>query len=966
MRNAGRRLAIGAALIFAWAATAGPAAAAVSADVSPSRVTVVGAAYRVQFERSTGGVSMELRDAAGQWHGVTARDSGLDFAISDAHGVRTTAGARSELRHRAAADRVVVGATSVLAAEQPVVVRIDFVCVDEGILIRSSPAGDGLGPEAISWAMPRMRLAEPLFDAYAFWRAPDEYRAGSIASLGDRDGYAGVSPWGQKGDTAPALGERHPAVIARADRAGVALGVVLLRYGADWGPSHSFVQRHVPSALFFYPAIAKAPAAARGRWAWLAPFPPRGAAAGADRVEQLLRLGDSLTREFESLAPEPDPALLRPVADFPAALRRPRPVEDIRDATVYTVQEPVDSDYGLMAARKVGSDVVIRGWFKWQNADDYSRLARVVPPVHALGALFGGGVTCSALYEGENGLTASQVLDLATRGPDGRLVDAWGERGVRHGTLSNPAYLEYVLTWCRRQIDAGADYLFMDEINAALQADEGFDDYSLRDFRAFLVGTFSAGKGWAADDPRWRSTFQIDLGDAATCADGTIGTFDYRAWLKKHGHIEKPNSQENPLSASWQAFRRARDDRAWKGLTGALRAYAAGKGRRVLLSANGLAPYVDLQVLGVWDAWRTRDGAVDLQDSQLEEWASTVRAGWARAGRRVPVVLFHDWGFGGFPWMKVSPAQRELWMRVRGAEIYAAGGFFAFPVRGPFENDALRDGTIREVARQTAFYQQNRALYHDADLAGFEPLQTSAPLVGLAAWTRAKPPAVLLHVINRQARDARPTRRQDVAVRLPLAEAPKAVRLVSPDWAGEREGRARADGGAVTVTIPELEAYAVAVLDYDVLPPLRLAAPRIVPVGQWDRPERSEFVVGKGGTVRDAWGLHAYLHGKLHGHLANPPTFLVHMPEGGALRVHVRAVATLGARLECQVDQAVAGTVDLPDLDGKNDGAAREYDKTYEFPIPAGRHRVTLRNVGGDWACLAWYAFTGRIEERGE
>ncbi len=958
--------AVGAALFCALASMPGPAAAAVSVYVTPARLTVVGPAYRLEFERATGNLSAELCDGAGRWHRVTGPLSGLEFALFDAAGVRTTAGARSEMRHAAAADRVVVGVTSVLAAERPAVVRIDFLCVDEGVLIRASFAGDGVGPEAAAWPMPRMRLAEPLFDAYGFWRAGDEFRSGSLAGLGDRDGYAGVSSWGSKGDTAAALSERHPAVVAASDRAGVALGVVFLRYGADWGQPQSFIQRYNPSALFFYPAIVKAPAAARGSWAWLAPFPARDAAAWAGRVEHLLRLGDTLTQRFESLAPEPDPEMLRAVPDFPAALRRARPVEDIRDATVYTVQEPVDSDYGLAAARKVGSDVVIRGWFKWNQADDYGRLARVVAPVHDLGALFGGGITCSALYDGENGLTPAQVGDMATRGPDGRLVDAWGERGIRHGTLSNPAYLEYLLSWCRRQIDAGADYLFMDEINAALQADEGFDDYSLRDFRGYLVRTFSAAKGWAPADPRWQSTFQIDLGDPAVCPDGTIGAFDYRAWLKKHGHLEKPESVQNPLSALWHAFRRERDERAWKGLTDAIRAYAAGKGRRVLLSANGLAPYVDLQVLGVWDAWRTREGSVDLEESQLDEWAATVRAGWARAGRRVPVVLFHDWGFGGFPWMKVSPADRELWMRVRGAEIYAAGGFFAFPVHGPFDNDAVRDGTIREVARQTAFYQQNRALYHDADLVGVEPIGTAEPLLGLAVWTRAKPPAVLLHVINRQARDARPVPRRDVAVRLPLAEAPKAVRIVSPDWAGERQGKARAESGAVTVTLPDLEAYAVAVLNYDVLPPIELASPRIVPVGQWDRPERSEFAVVKGGAVPDAWGLHAYLHGRLHGHLANPPTFLVNMPAGGALKVHVRAVAMLGAHLECLVDQAVAQTVDLPDLDGKNDAAAREYDKTYEFPIPPGRHRVTIRNVGGDWACLAWYAFTGRTEDWGE
>jgi hypothetical protein len=53
--------------------------------------------------------------------------------------------------------------------------------------------------------------------------------------------------------------------------------------------------------------------------------------------------------------------------------------------------------------------------------------------------------------------------------------------------------------------------------------------------------------------------------------------------------------------------------------------------------------------------------------------------------------------------------------------------------------------------------------------------------------------------------------------------------------------------------------------------------------------------------------------------------------------------------------------VELPDLDRKNDSAAREYDKTLEFDVPPGRHRVTLRNSGGDWAFVAWYAVAGEI-----
>ena len=102
----------------------------------------------------------------------------------------------------------------------------------------------------------------------------------------------------------------------------------------------------------------------------------------------------------------------------------------------------------------------------------------------------------------------------------------------------------------------------------------------------------------------------------------------------------------------------------------------------------------------------------------------------------MPVVLFHDWGFGDppFPWLAVPPSERETWMRVRGAEIYAAGGFFAFPVLGPFGCDAAKDGTLGEIARQTAFYQAHRDLYLRARYIGSEAVTSSEDRLSLAAW----------------------------------------------------------------------------------------------------------------------------------------------------------------------------------------------------------------------------------------
>jgi hypothetical protein len=229
----------------------------------------------------------------------------------------------------------------------------------------------------------------------------------------------------------------------------------------------------------------------------------------------------------------------------------------------------------------------------------------------------------------------------------------------------------------------------------------------------------------------------------------------------------------------------------------------------------------------------------------------------------------------------------------------------------------------------------------------------------LALWRRISPPSLFLHVINRQAEEGKPKRRGPVTFTLPIDRVPTTVSVVSPDWQGAKPAEARARGGKLTITLPELEAYAVAILPYNQLPEVMLSSRRIVPSGQWARPARNEFLVQKGGIVRDVWALPGMLQGKLHQQLRNPPAFVVNMPKGGSLSVHVLSVATLGARLQWQVDGRIEQLVDLPDRDGKNDAKATEYDQTFQFPIPPGRHRVALDNVGGDWACIGWYAFAG-------
>jgi hypothetical protein len=924
-----------------------------------AQYVVSGATYRARFVPETAGFDLELKGTDGQWHLVGAKAGAADFALfanGQEFGVR---GARATWAAQADGGVVRVAQQVVIDPMQGTVMELNFICTDEGVLMgaRVIPAPQ----DGTVWCPPRIALPPDVWDGYLFWDQTGRRHEGRMSELGQEPTYAGVSAWGPAGDTVPALDSDHPALISRSGSFGVGLGAVYVDLASQWGDARMFIQRHTPASLYLYAGYA--PTSDAIRWAWLAPI-----SAGEEerQVERLVQAGRALAAGFTSIAKAVPEEWKQPVPDFPANLRRADPVRDINEAAVYSINEDTNTDYGLSLARKAGSDVLIRGWFKWAQAPPVDQWRDIPPKVHEQGALFGGGITCSALYDGENGSAEAQWKDLATRGPAGQLIDAWDTPGIRHGTLSSPAYLDYLFRWCKAQIDAGADYLFMDEIGAALSQMEGFDDYSLADFRRYLLENAPQTQGFAPDDARW-ADLGIDLANNEVCPDGTMRSFDYRAFMKAKGVLEKPTSDANPLSALWWQFRSFRDDRAWKALTDRLRAYAAEQGRTLHISANGLAKYVDLQVLGVWGDFSAKGGHIDLSENQIPVWRSTVLRGREVAGKRVPVVFFHDWGFGDppFPFLALPPSEREIWDRVRGAEIYAAGAFYAFPVLGPFGCDAGRDGTLREIARQTTFYQANRDLYLKAEHVGSELLRTEAPNLSLAASWSAGDNTLLLHVINRDLRDGALAPRESVAVEVPVSGTPKTTVAVSPDWQGERDVRFEKRGAALRITLPRLEAYAVVKVAYagpvdlaDVRDPARIVPPRM-----WARPMRNEFVVRPDCHVENSADLNGFLQGRLHTQLRNPPTFLVNATTPARLLVMVQAVATAGARIEYGVDGVLKQSVDLPDLDGKNDGQAGEYDRLLTLDVPAGRHQLTLDNTGGDWCTISWLQFEGEFGE---
>lgn len=858
-----------------------------------------------------------------------------------------------------------LGQSMVIDADQGLGLTVHFLCTDQGVLLGATVKGQADGN---LWSPPRLTLQPDDWSGYATWGDDDRLVASSLDTLEPTPAYVGVTPWGNTGRTFPQLSQTHPAVVMTATGGG---GFAVVQCEpARWADGGAcFLQRHTPRNYYLYAGMIPAARATTPVWAWLAPVADTTEAGLARQVESRLTDAAALLAAFSPIAPDPPKSWTDPLPDFPPELQRTRPVSDINDAMVYTMAETTRNDAALAMARKVGSDMLVRGWFKWNQRPAVEQWSGVPAKAHAFGALFGGGITCSALYDTENGITREQLLDMATRGPDGELVDAWDQPGTRHGSLSSPSYLDYLFRWCREQIDAGADYLFMDEINAALSGQEGYDDHAIADFRDFLLNVWPTTRGWPADDPRWNQQFKVDLADQALCPDGTIKSFQYRAYLAKHDLVKAPWHPANALAGAWGQFRTWRDDRAWKSLTDRIRAYAKSQGRTVLISGNGIAKYVDLQVLGVWGRWTVRDGHITLDENQVPIWRSLVLQGLATAGREVPVVLFHDWGFGDppFPFLGVSREDRVLWMRVRAPEIYAAGGKFAYPVLGPFGCDAQLDGSLPEIARQTKFWQRHRDLFLGASYVAADKLVAAGGPTSLVVTQPKGSPDLLLHVINRELQDHKLVPRPKLVVTLPGLPQPAVATAVSPDFEDEQLVSCAVVDGNLQVAVPSLEAYTLVRLKYAATPDLaELRDPiQILPQGRWARPNVDQFDVLPSGLVSNGHELNGFLQGNLHPDLRRPPTFRVNALTPAKLIIEIRAVATLGALIVGRIDGREVARFELPDKDGSNDGSLPEYNQALSIDIPTGRHAVMIENVGGDWATVTRYRFDGRFGEPG-
>lgn len=259
-----------------------------------------------------------------------------------------------------------------------------------------------------------------------------------------------------------------------------------------------------------------------------------------------------------------------------------------------------------------------------------------------------------------------------------------------------------------------------------------------------------------------------------------------------------------------------------------LKAYAREKyGRDLLITANGNLPNVDFQSFGLWDHNRNGDDGAEVNyvpvkhghldgGVSLQRVFQRIRARSELLSPGAAVVLFLDWPTPTLNRYVALPlAERMDYWRIYAAEAYANGLFFAFHLRTTTgEPTATAQGMMPFFKQYTAFYRAHADLYHQLSRpAAATVLSVSAPRIMTAVWDQPKEHRLLLHVVNHDY-DGRLKPRHRLTLEVPVESRPKAVVTASPDLAHDESLAYEYSGGKLKVTLPEIVAYSVVIVDY--------------------------------------------------------------------------------------------------------------------------------------------------------
>ena len=266
------------------------------------------------------------------------------------------------------------------------------------------------------------------------------------------------------------------------------------------------------------------------------------------------------------------PATLLPLAVLGAEPAQAKPnLEILRDAKVFAICQPGNTEEDVRALREMGVEVVVRGVHgAWHQSPDGARAGQasklpLMELSHQLDLCFATMISSAAIYPED--VPPGKYEAWVTRDARNRMlpVGNWHQ-----GCLNNPEYREYVKSMARAVIDGGADGIHYDESYAKyywMKPLPGFCDHCCAQFREYLRSKY--------DVAALQERFGID----------DLERFEYRDYLSAKGLADAP--WRSPLHDDWWLLQLDATIRYEKEIVEDSKAYAREKcGRDLVTNAN--------------------------------------------------------------------------------------------------------------------------------------------------------------------------------------------------------------------------------------------------------------------------------------------------------------------------------------------------------------------------------------------
>jgi len=489
------------------------------------------------------------------------------------------------------------------------------------------------------------------------------------------------------------------------------------------------------------------------------------------------------------------------------------------------------------------ANIVPRAWQQWDlggtQTSDYNW--NYPAQAQADNITFIGGTTATVLFQDEFP-QPSQFNSVVSCDAQGQPV-IHAPLNFYRGSMASPAYRQYIVGIGEIQIDGGVNGLFFDEPDESYEGatygngDEGFDDADIADFGGFLCAKYAN-----LNPSDWQTQFGVTAADNLNCSASSSSSgrsFNYRGYLARNGWQTNPLNPANPLAADWGTILGGHPEPEngtftgtyaslvyWQDIVLTLRNYAREKhGKEILITANGVWPFVDFQMNGLWDGNPdgpggtsvdycplTPDGNLDGTQSLLQAFLSIKQRSARIDGRVVPVAAFIDWPTGVMSrYLSLSPSEQQDYWRMYVPEALAATVYLNMHLLDTIGDPTATQLGLMPLFEQTAaFYEApaHAALYHNTqDLSGTITVSAANITTNLTQLSDGR---TVAHLINHNYSQG--FQEQDgVSVGFPLSNAPTSVTLVSPDYSADTPVPFTYVVGQVQVTVPRLVSYVAVV-----------------------------------------------------------------------------------------------------------------------------------------------------------